>query len=105
MIDFLKDLSIEYEKNLRKAGLSYYPFVITNATRSIESAAELTEVINIARKKSHHLYGKTIDISYKQFGGHEKEQLCFIKALRDIRKEKRCFVKFEKTGALHLTVR
>lgn len=102
---FLEDLASEYEKRLKESGLSYKPFIITSGTRSIESAKDLTEENNIARTRSHHLLGKTIDISYKRFGTSDKHLLSLVEALRSLRDEGRCYVKFEKSGALHLTVR
>lgn len=105
VVDFLNDLSLQYKEELEKKGVSYFPFSITNATRSIESANELAGENNIARKNSHHLLGKTLDISYKKFGGSKERQLAFIDALKSLRESGKCYVKYETTGALHLTVR
>ncbi|MFM7671923.1 MAG: DUF5715 family protein [Bacteroidota bacterium] len=105
VLPFLNDLVTEYEKNLRQKNLSYIPFIITSGTRSITSANALTEENGIARTQSHHLLGKTIDISYKRFGDHRAEQRCFIEALHRLRDRDRCYVKYEQSGALHLTVR
>ena len=103
--DFLSELANEYASTLKKQNLPYYPFVIISATRSINSAEDLMEENTIARKRSHHLNGKTIDISYKRFGGHEQERVCLIQALKKLRRNGKCYVKYESTGSLHLTVR
>ena len=105
VVDFLNELSLQYKEELDKKGISYYPFSITSATRSIESANELAEENNIARKNSHHLLGKTLDISYKKFGGNKERQLAFIDALKSLRESGKCYVIYEIKGALHLTVR
>jgi len=102
---FLDELSRAYADLLQARKLDYRPFVIISATRSIDSAEELTEENPIARRRSHHLYGKTIDISYKRFGRHESEKVCLIEALSTLRRQGRCYVKYEKRGSLHLTVR
>jgi hypothetical protein len=103
--DFLERLSRAYAAELKARKLSYRPFEIISATRSIDSAEELQEENPLARRRSHHLYGKTIDISYKRFGRHEREKLCLIEALSKLRRQGLCYVKYEKRGALHLTVR
>jgi hypothetical protein len=105
VVVFLEELASEYETNIREKKIEYHPFVLTSATRSIQSAKALKDVNDIARGRSHHLFGKTIDISYKQFGGYEAQQICFIDALRKMRKGKRCYIKFETKGALHTTIR
>ncbi|MBM3442254.1 MAG: hypothetical protein FJX89_06065 [Bacteroidetes bacterium] len=102
---FLDELSRAYADLLQVRKLDYRPFVIISATRSIDTAEELTEENPIARRRSHHLFGKTIDISYKRFGRHESEKICLIEVLSTLRREGRCYVKYEKRGSLHLTVR
>jgi uncharacterized protein YcbK (DUF882 family) len=105
VVDFLNELSLQYKEELDKKGVSYYPFSITSATRSIESANDLADENTIARKNSHHLLGKTLDISYKKFGGSKERQLAFIDALKSLRESGKCYVIYEIKGALHLTVR
>lgn len=105
VVDFLDRLSQVYAAELKARKLAYRPFEIISATRSIDSAEELTEDNPIARRRSHHLYGKTIDISYKRFVRHEEEKVCLIEALSKLRRQGRCYVKYEQKGALHLTVR
>jgi hypothetical protein len=105
VIPFLQDLAMEYTRRLEAQKLPLTPFVITSGTRSIESAKRLSEINGIALEDSHHLYGKTLDISYKQFGSNRAEQVCLIEAMYALRQQGRCYVKFEKKGALHLTVR
>ncbi len=105
VVPFLQELADEYERELQAKKLPLVPFIIISATRSIESAKKLNDENEIAREKSHHLYGKTIDISYKQFGNKSAQQICLIEALHTLRQRGRCYVKFEVKGALHLTVR
>ena len=105
VIPFLHDLAGEYARRLEEKKLPMTPFVITSATRSVRSAKELSKINGIALEDSHHLYGKTLDISYKQYGQKLAEQICLIEALNSLRRQGRCYVKFEIRGALHLTVR
>jgi hypothetical protein len=105
VVDFLERLSQAYALELKARKLSYRPFEIISATRSIDSADELTEENTLARRRSLHLHGKTIDISYKRFGRYEQEKICLIEALSKLRRQGLCYVKYEEAGALHLTVR
>jgi ribonuclease HI len=55
---------------------------------------------------SAHLKGKTIDISYVRFGNNTAQLDALVKALKKMRKEDKCYVKYERTqGCLHITVR
>jgi hypothetical protein len=103
--DFLERLSRTYAAELKARQLSYRPFEVISATRSLDSAEDLTDENTLARRRSHHLYGKTIDISYKRFGRYEQEKICLIEALSKLRRQGRCYVKYEIKGALHLTDR
>ena len=105
VIPFLAELANEYERELQEKKLPIVPFIIISATRSIESAKQLNEENEIAREKSHHLYGKTLDISYKRFGNKYAQQICLIEALHTLRQRGSCYVKFERKGSLHLTAR
>ncbi len=105
VVDFLERLSQAYASELKARKLFYRPFEIISVTRSISSADDLTEENSIARRRSHHLYGKTIDISYKRFGNYEQEKICLIEALSKLRQQGLCYVKYEIKGSLHLTVR
>ncbi len=104
--DFLTTLSKRYRLECTKSSISYYPFTITSMTRSVESAKELTRTNGNAIERTAHLRGKTIDISYNSFVGRAAQKKAFIEALRQLRAEKTCYVKYEfNQKCLHVTVR
>ena len=104
--EFIDVLAQRYEAECKKRGLTYHSFKITSMTRSIESVDDLKKENTVAIKNSAHLKGKTLDISYTDFAGHQAELDAFVTALSDLRKENKCFVKYEEsTGCVHITVR
>ena len=82
----------------------YVRFDITSATRSINSVNELSKENPNAIKNSAHLRGKTFDISYGAFSGYKIQLKLFIEALSELKNQKKCFVKYERNGCLHITV-
>lgn len=54
--------------------------------------------------ESAHLKGKTSDVSYHAFGKNKKQSNAFVEALTELRNQKKCYVKFERNGCLHITV-
>ena len=103
-IVFLDQLSNRYEINCTDSSIEYIPFEITSATRSIESAKKLTKKNDNARENSAHLRGKTFDISYNAFYKHERQLNLFIATLYELKRQNKCFVKYERNGCLHITV-
>ncbi len=101
---FLNDLTKEYKQQLKD--LKYVPFEITSATRSKRTVRQLIGNNVNAITNSAHLKGKTIDISYLKFSSNTEQLNCFIKAVKNLQDQNRCFVKFERAqGCLHITVR
>jgi hypothetical protein len=104
--EFLDVLAQRYEEECEKRGLKYHSFKITSMTRSIESVNDLKKENTVAIKNSAHLKGKTLDISYTDFAGHQAQLDAFVTALSDLRKADKCFVKYEEsTGCVHITAR
>lgn len=101
---FLIQLAQEYKENCLKAGVRYIPFHITSGTRTINSVRQLNRVNENSIANSAHLRGKTLDISYTKFGSNHKQRVHFIKALRQLQQQKKCYVKYERNGCLHITV-
>lgn len=101
---FLDQLSILYQQKCTDNRIEYIPFEITSATRSNESVKKLTKTNINARDNSAHLRGKTFDISYNAFYKQERQLDLFIASLNALKKENRCFVKYERNGCLHITV-
>ena len=104
-IAFIDHLGNEYRADCKKAGIDFVPFCISSLTRTHESISRLSQVEQNAIKKSGHLKGKTFDVSYRAFGRNEKALAVFVKTLSRMRKENRCYVKYERNGCLHITVR
>lgn len=101
---FIQDLSINYDKKCKSDAIKYIPFTISSLTRSKESVKHLMKNNGNAIKNSSHLKGKTFDISYRAFNGNKKQTKAFIEVLNELKKQKRCYVKFERNGCLHITV-
>ncbi len=74
-------------------------------TRTIESIKRLIGIEDNAIENSAHLRGKTLDITIYGFNGYQQNLEAFVSALRELRNKNRCYVKFEKNGCLHITVR
>lgn len=101
---FLKKLVNNYKSEL--GDLNYVRFEITSATRSRRSARQLMGNNVNAVTNSAHLHGKTIDISYVRFGNNTAQLDALVKALKKMREDDKCYVKYERTqGCLHITVR
>ena len=101
---FLDKLSMNYKQKCEMSHLYYIPFEITSATRTIQSVGKLSKSNNNAIENSAHLRGKTFDISYRAFSGYEKQLDLFISALNELKQQKKCYVKYERNGCLHITV-
>jgi hypothetical protein len=101
---FLTELSQLYRWQCDSTNIAYHRFTITSFTRSREAIRRLMKVNPNSIEESGHLYGKTIDLSYSHFVGLPKHSDAFVRALKGLRRKKRCYVKFERNGCLHLTV-
>lgn len=101
-VAFLDTLGHRYRRRLGAHPME--PFIITSATRSIQSNKKLMKSNKNASGQSFHLRGKTLDISYAQF----RDDSCrraFILSLKELHKLNQCFVKHEiKQQCLHITV-
>jgi hypothetical protein len=103
-IYFLDELSKLYQQKCTDNDEGYFPFVITSATRSINSVTKLMEGNSNAIENSSHLHGKTFDISYTAFSYNKNQLKLFVKALSELKNQNKCFVKYERNGCLHITV-
>ncbi|MFM7015213.1 MAG: DUF5715 family protein [Bacteroidota bacterium] len=101
---FLNELVALYKTELKE--LDYVRFEITSATRSRRSVRQLAGNNVNAITNSAHLKGKTIDISYVRFDSNTAQLKALIQALKKMRENNKCYVKYEKEqGCLHITVR
>jgi len=101
---FIEDLALKYEKSCKSDSIKYIRFTISSLTRSKESVTQLMKNNDNAIQNSSHLKGKTFDISYRSFNGNKKQTKAFIAVLNALKKQNRCYVKFERNGCLHITV-
>ena len=104
-IAFIEHLGNEYRADCKKAGIGFVPFCISSLTRTEKTVKELRETNENGILNSGHLRGKTFDIKYTAFGRNEKALAVFVKTLSRMRQQNRCYVKYEKNGCLHITVR
>lgn len=102
---FLGELASRYKTACKEAGIRYVPFTLSSLTRTRQSVAALMEGNDNSIANSAHLKGKTFDVSYAAFGGSRKQLQQFVAVLRAMRAEDRCYVKYERNGCLHITVR
>lgn len=87
--------------------------IVTSVLRTQEDVRKLQKVNSNATSNSCHCYGTTFDISYTAFKkdllasqSDEELRLALAQALAKLRKEGRCYVKFEKSQkCYHITVR
>lgn len=103
-IDFIDKLSILYQQKCTEKNIDYVPFEITSGTRSKESVARLGKENENSIENSPHLKGKTFDMSWTKFDGEDAQLKLFTSALTELKNQKKCFVKFERNGCLHITV-
>jgi hypothetical protein len=110
---FLNKLGAQLQYRLRHTPLNKVQFTVTSAFRTQSSVKRLMQKNKNAIKNSSHLHGTTIDISYKTFfldgkqldeseAKYVKETLSEI--LFDLRKKKKCWVKFEYFQTCYHTV-
>jgi hypothetical protein len=100
---FLDKLGYAYKESCQKADVAFEPFYISSLTRSKSDVCRLKNCNANAITESAHLLGKTLDIDYRFFSSKERIQL-FVNVLESFKKEKKCYVKYERNGCLHITV-
>ncbi|MBO4850761.1 MAG: hypothetical protein J5529_07635 [Prevotella sp.] len=115
----LNDLGRHFFDSLYVKGIPLHKMVVTSVLRSQEDLQQLkTKNFNVS-ENSCHLYGTTFDIAYNRyktvsdpFGPQRREvsndtlKWVLSEVVRDMRKQGRCFVKYEvKQGCFHITVR
>lgn len=118
--DMLDMIGKNFSDSLKSRGLSpEYRIIVTSVLRTKEDVEKLRDSGNInASANSAHCYGTTIDITYvrfdKQTAKHNKGKNIDAgvlkgvlgEVLRDLRKQGKCYVKYEKQQAcFHITSR
>ncbi len=114
----LQDIGRSYFDSLTMKGIPLHKIIVTSVLRSKDDVERLRGHNGNATQNSCHLYGTTFDVCYNRYKTVEppgeqrrvvrNDTLKYILAevLRDMREEKRCYVKYEvNQGCFHITVR
>ena len=104
-----------FADSLQSLNAPHYKIIVTSVTRTKNDVKRLGKRNINASLNSAHVYGTTVDISWKRFIKANKsktdltdEQLKMILAsvLRDLKKNNFCYIKHEKKQAcFHITAR
>lgn len=114
--DMLDEIGRNFRDSLQSKGVGSYQVIVTSVLRSNADIRKLRRGNSNASLNSAHRFGTTIDIAYARFNRTDDdypydipvEHLKHVlgEVLRDMRKEKKCYVKYEiKQGCFHITVR
>ncbi|MBR1469742.1 MAG: hypothetical protein IJ605_06520 [Prevotella sp.] len=117
----LQDIGRNFIDSLQVKGLASHKIIVTSVMRSQDDVERLRRYNRNATENSCHMYGTTFDIAYNRYLSVEETPPPYTKqatvadvrlkqilseVLRDLRREGRCWVKYEvKQGCFHLTVR
>lgn len=108
----LADIGKNFNDSLRHRGASSHKIRVTSLLRSAYAVKRLRRVNRNATDSSTHQFGTTFDISYARFHcldenkrvSDEDLKNLLAEVLLDLRREKRCLVKFErKSPCFHIT--
>mgnify|MGYP002516964481 FL=1 len=112
--ELLNDIGSNFQDSLGAKGMSNYKIVVTSILRTDDDVARLMKRNSVAVRNSAHRHATTFDISCTQFvpagliartdSGELKKVLAEV--LNELRNDKRCYVKYEKSqNCFHITVR
>lgn len=113
----LAKIGCNFIDSLANKGLNPNQFIVTSILRTKADVKKLRKRNINASETSAHFHGTTFDISYNRF--HKVEngipmqdvstdtlKTVLAEVLRDLQKEKQCYVKYElKQGCFHITAR
>lgn len=117
--ELLGNIGKNFLDSLTSKGLNPNRIIVTSVLRTQDDVKKLRKRNINASGNSAHCYGTTFDISWKRFRkvedkngrpmedvGSDTLKLVLAEVLRDMRKEKRCYIKYElKQGCFHITAR
>ena len=114
----LHDIGRNYLDSLAVKGVPLHRIIVTSVLRSEEDVIRLMLKNGNASDQSCHRFGTTFDICYNRYSTVEppgerrrtvtNDTLKYVLAevLRDLREERRCYIKYEvKQGCFHITTR
>jgi len=112
-IDMLNEIGYRFQKRLSEKKYKNYRFRVTSMLRTIETQNNLSHHNRNATEHSAHLYGTTVDISYKDFYNTKNDTIessyeaaqTLTNVLIEMREEcKLLAVREHKQSCFHLTV-
>lgn len=113
--DLVEDIGQAFQDSLFNRGYNRnHRITVTSVLRTREQVTQLRKSNVNSTENSCHCYGTTIDISYYTFqtpeygrtASVEKMRQVLMQVMYDMRKQGRCYVKYEKQqSCLHITVR
>ena len=116
--ELLQDISRCFLDSLAVKGVPLHRIIVSSVLRTEEDVARLLRSNPNATAESCHRYGTTFDIPYNRYNtvsppGLERREVSsdtlkyvLSEVLRDLREQKRCYVKYEiKQACFHITTR
>ena len=117
--ELLTAVGANFLDSLTHKGLNPNRIIVTSVLRTMDDVKRLRKSNYNAKSNSAHCYGTTFDVSWKRFQKVEDPdgrpmqdvqadtlKLVLSEVLRDLKKEERCYVKYElKQGCFHITTR
>lgn len=109
--DLLRTIGRNFRDSLDRKGLPDRKIIVTSVLRTAGTVKQLRKKNINASANSAHVFGTTFDIAYARYKGAKKEETDKLKSvlaevLQDLRKQKKCYVRYEfKQGCFHVTVR
>ena len=113
--NLVEDIGRAFQDSLFNRGYNRnHRITVTSVLRTREQVTQLRKSNVNSTENSCHCYGTTIDISYYTFqvpeygrtASVEKMRQVLMQVMYDMRKQGRCYVKYEKQqSCLHITVR
>ena len=112
--EVLDQIGRNFKDSLDVKGISSHKIVVTSILRTDADVERLMKNNSVAVKNSAHRHATTFDISYTQFipdgisvkSDRSKLKAVLAEVLRDLRNDKQCYVKYEKSQhCFHITVR
>lgn len=112
-VDMLNEIGYRFQKRLQEKKYNAYRYRITSLLRTEETQTKLSHRNGNATSHSAHLYGTTVDISYKNFFNIKKDTLessfeaiqALTRVLTEMRQECKLMVVRERhQSCFHITV-
>lgn len=111
-VDMVNEIAFRFQKKLDEQKLGHYCFFLTSLLRTAQTQKKLSRRNRNATENSTHLYGTTVDISYKDFYNLDNDSTeakwevvqALTQTLVEMRQEcKILAVKERKQSCFHMT--